>query len=178
VVYVWLNREDGLCYTTELDNPQLLELFGTDTLPTPYGERISLETVLTTLKARNPERTFHYCQETPAMKNLFDPKRYETKEALLEVCILHTLKDGEHFSFDLNKKVERRLHDCHVLTPGKLEPVLKKLTLEHRITREEKLISHLNKRAPFYELMRWGAAYLQEKVDTLCTCFRPSFVIS
>jgi hypothetical protein len=167
MVYVWLNTVDNLWYTTEVDNNQLLYMFGTNTLPTPYGHTVPLESVLETLKRRNPERLVHYSEGVPPMKNLFDPTRYATKEELLEVCVLHVLKDGGHFAFDLNKEVRRLLHDSHVLTPGKLEPVLKKLTLEQRITREERIVSHFNKRALFYELTRWGAAYLQGKVDML-----------
>jgi hypothetical protein len=43
MVYIWLNNIDGLWYTTDVDNPHLVHLFGTNTLPTPYGHGFPLE---------------------------------------------------------------------------------------------------------------------------------------
>jgi Transcriptional regulator PadR-like family len=167
MVYVWLNKVDKLWYTTEVDNPQLLDLFGTDTLPTPYGDTTPLETLLMVLGARNPERVFQYCRDVPHMKNLVDPKHYPTKEKLLEVCVLHVLKDGGHFGFDLTKKVQNLVSDSHVLTPGKLELILKKLVLEQLVTREEKAVPYHGSLAPFYKRTHWGVRHLQDKVDKL-----------
>ncbi len=167
MVYVWLNQKDKLWYTTEPDNLQLLDLFGTNTLPTPYGHTTALELVLATLRTKQPERVFTFVKETPQVKNLFDPQHYETTEELLEVCILHVISDDGQFSFALNKKIERRLPDPRVLISGRLDRLLTKLALEERIICEERAVPNLNRLAPFYRLTAQGAAYLRERWNSL-----------
>jgi Transcriptional regulator PadR-like family len=165
MVYVWLNKVDNLWYATEVNNPQLLDLFGTDTLPLPFGQATPLETVLATLQTKNPERTFHYSKTIPRVKNLFDPMRYGSKNDLREVCVLHSIKDGGLFVFDLNKKAQQLVKDS--FTPGSLEPVLKKLLLEKHVTRVQKQVPSTGSLVWFYEITPRGMQHLKDKVEQL-----------
>jgi hypothetical protein len=64
MIYIWLNPEDNHWYATD-DDPVVLELFGIDSLPTPWGFLTPLETVLYQLKKRNPNQIIEYCETRP-----------------------------------------------------------------------------------------------------------------
>ena len=47
---------EGQCWCVRMvDNAEILELFGTDTLPLPFTPEATLEQVLESVQARNPE---------------------------------------------------------------------------------------------------------------------------
>lgn len=50
-----LRLMEGVWHTQEPNNPLLLELFGTDTLPTPYLAATPVHEVVAELQRRNPE---------------------------------------------------------------------------------------------------------------------------
>jgi hypothetical protein len=165
MVYIWLNKVDKLWYTTDVDNPKLLSLFGTDTLPTPFSEATPLETVLATLRARNPTHIFHYSPEAAPIKNLFDPHHYDTKEALLETCVLHVLQDEGRFNFELQQQIQHLLGAT--LLPGKLEPILNKLVLDGLVSKALKAGLFNGSLVAYYSLTPWGEQHLKDKVDKL-----------
>jgi hypothetical protein len=54
VMLVWLHEGENLWYTTAPEDEFLLELFGTDTVPTLFFGTTPLEQVLIGLRAANP----------------------------------------------------------------------------------------------------------------------------
>lgn len=50
-----LRLMEGVWHVQEPNDPLLLELFGTDTLPTPYLEATPVHEVVAELQARNPK---------------------------------------------------------------------------------------------------------------------------
>jgi hypothetical protein len=52
---VILRLMEGVWHVQEPNDPLLLELFGTDTLPTPYLAAMPVSEVITELQVRNPE---------------------------------------------------------------------------------------------------------------------------
>jgi hypothetical protein len=54
-IEVFLSLEGGCWCSRHVDDPEILELFGTDTLPLPFTPEATLEDVLADVRARNPD---------------------------------------------------------------------------------------------------------------------------
>ena len=53
---IWLKQIDDLWYSFSEPSPELLELFGTNQLPTPFKAQAPAEQVYKVIQERNPDK--------------------------------------------------------------------------------------------------------------------------
>lgn len=63
-IFLSTNEDSGICGWMSRDNdPQIMDLFATDTLPTPFLESTPADDVLATLRELNPTATISVIED-------------------------------------------------------------------------------------------------------------------